>query len=186
MTRVIIASKSVKLIARLRNLMVENGYEVATIVGDCYDLKRQAKNLLVDVVIIDEDLIVGNITVIETILAEQQTVLIVGKSHQRSYYQQNPYLEFCDKPIHPSHLLMTLQMLEKYTKTVRELETKINQLEKKQKAAKKIQMAKQTLQKHQLMTEEEAHQYIQKRSMELRIPKEEFANRIIKRFNKKA
>jgi len=186
MTRVIIASKSEKLIAMLRGLLVGNGYEVVTVVSDRYDLKRQVKALVPNVVILDEELVLGDISLVETFSFEQQAVLFVGKNYQRAYYQQSPYLEFCEKPVQPNVLLMTLRMLTKYTDTVKLLESKINQLEKKQKIEKKIQMAKRELQLHQNMSENEAHQYIQKRSMELRISKEEFATRILKRFEKKA
>ena len=48
-----------------------------------------------------------------------------------------------------------------------------------------IRAAKRALQQHQNMTEDEAHRYIQKRSMELRISKLEFAKRILKIYQKK-
>ena len=59
------------------------------------------------------------------------------------------------------------------------------QLEKAQQAEKIIRAAKRALQQHQNMTEDEAHRYIQKRSMELRISKLEFAKRILKIYQKK-
>ena len=53
----------------------------------------------------------------------------------------------------------------------------MNQLEKAQQTEKIIRLAKRALQQHQNMTEDEAHRYIQKRSMELRISKLEFAQK---------
>ncbi|MBQ8992878.1 MAG: ANTAR domain-containing protein, partial [Turicibacter sp.] len=74
----------------------------------------------------------------------------------------------------------------KYGQTVKQLESKVNQLEKAQQTEKIIRAAKRTLQQHQNMTEDEAHRYIQKRSMELRISKLEFAQRILKIYQKKS
>lgn len=184
MTRVIIASKSEKLVSTIRNLIVEDGYEVVMVVTNQYELSRQIKTIAPNVVIIDEDLISVGASFIEAILLDQQTILLLGKAYQKGYYHSSPYLELCEKPIQPNLFLMTLRMLTKYSSTVRHLESKIDQLEKRQKTEKKIQEAKRALQYHEKMTEEEAHGYIQSRSMELRISKLEFATRILKRFEK--
>jgi len=185
MGRVIIASRSENLSSTIRTIVVRDGYEVAAVVTGQYDLMRQAKALSPNIIIIDGDLNL-EISLVEMLLMEQQGVLLVGKSFQKSYYQQSPYLEFCEKPIQPSLLLMTLRLLTKYTKTVRQLESKISKLEQRQKTDKLIQEAKRALQQYENMSEDEAHRYIQRRSMELRVSKLEFANRIIKRFEKKA
>ena len=57
-------------------------------------------------------------------------------------------------------------------------------LEQAQKTEKTIRLAKRALQQNQNMTEDEAHRYIQKRSMELRISKLELAERILKSYKK--
>ena len=186
MARVIIASKSEKLVATIRTLIVGDGYEIATVVTDRYELTRQIKMISPSIVIIDEELVSGGTSLIESFLLDQQAVLLLGKAYHKGYYHQSPYLELCEKPIQPNLFLMTLRMLMKYASTVRKLETKIDQLEQRQKTEKKIQEAKRLLQLQEQMTEEEAHRYIQNRSMELRISKLEFATRILKRFEKKS
>lgn len=51
---------------------------------------------------------------------------------------------------------------------------------------KAIRLAKRALQQNENMTEDEAHRYIQKRSMELRISKLELSERILKSYQKKS
>ncbi len=183
--RVIIASQSEKLISTIRSQIVSNGYEVAGVCSDGYELIRRAKALSPEVVIIDEDLTgMSMLSLVETLIFERQAVLLLGKSYQKSYYRQDPYFEFCDKPVQPMVLLTMLRMLTKYGQTVRQLESKVNQLELAQKTEKTIRMAKRALQQNENMTEEDAHRYIQKRSMELRIGKLELAERILKSYKK--
>ena len=135
----------------------------------------------------DEDLPgMSIVSLIETLIYERQAILLLGKSYQKFHYRQNPYFEFCEKPIQPIVLLTMLRVLMKYGQTVKQLESKVNQLEKAQQTEKIIRAAKRALQQHQNMTEDEAHRYIQKRSMELRISKLEFAQRILRIYQKKS
>ena len=120
----------------------------------------------------------------ETLIQERQAVLLVGKSYQKFYYRQDPYFEFCEKPVQSIVLTTMLHVLSKYGQTVRQLESKVNQLEKEKMNEKTIRLAKRALQQHEKMTEDEAHRYIQKRSMELRISKLELSERIIKSYKK--
>lgn len=185
--RIIIASQSEKVLSVVRSQVLNLGYEVIGISTDGYDLIRRSKSLSPEVVIVDEDLPgIGIITLVETLIHEQQAVLLLGKSYQKFYYAQNPYFEFCEKPLQPIVLSTMLRILMKYGQTVRQLESKVNQLEKAQQTEKIIRAAKRALQQHQNMTEDEAHHYIQRRSMELRISKLEFAQRILKMYQKKS
>ncbi|MDE5977431.1 MAG: ANTAR domain-containing protein [Turicibacter sp.] len=180
--RIIVASQSDKLVASIRSQVTSSGYEIVGVSTDSYDLIRRCKALTPTVVIIDEDLSgMSIITLVETLIHEQQAVLLLGKSYQKFYYRQDPYFEFCEKPVQPVVLLTMLRVLVKYGQTVRQLESKVNQLEQLQKAEKAIRLAKRILQKNQHISEDEAHRYIQKRSMELRISKLEFAELILKK-----
>lgn len=183
--RVIIASQSEKLISSIRSQIVGSGYEVVGICADGYELIRRTKALSPEVVIIDEELTgMSILSLVETLVFERQAVLLMGKSYQKSYYRQNPYFEFCEKPVQPMVLLTMLRMLTKYGQTVRQLESKVNQLEQAQRTEKTIRLAKRALQQHENMSEDDAHRYIQKRSMELRISKLELAERILKSYEK--
>lgn len=184
--RVIIASQSDKLVSNLRSQIVSSGYEVVAVSTDGYDLIRRVKALSPEVVIIDEDLGgMSLLSLVETLIFERQAVLLLGKSYQKFYYRQDPYFEFCEKPVQPIVLLTMLRVLTKYSHTVRQLESKVNQLEEAQKTEKTIRLAKRVLQ-NQGMTEDEAHHYIQRRSMELRISKLELSKRILKSYEKKS
>lgn len=183
--RVIIASQSDKLVSSIRSQVTGNGYEVVGISTDGYDLIRRSKALSPEVVIVDEDLPgMSIISLVETLIHERQAVLLIGKSYQKFYYRQDPYFEFCEKPIQTIVLVTMLRVLSKYGQTVRQLESKVNQLEKEKRTEKAIRLAKRALQQHENMTEDEAHRYIQKRSMELRISKLELSERIIKSYKK--
>lgn len=183
--RVIIASQSDKLVSSIRSQVTGNGYEVVGISTDGYDLIRRSKALSPQVVIVDEDLPgMSIISLVETLIHERQAVLLIGKSYQKFYYRQDPYFEFCEKPIQTIVLVTMLRVLSKYGQTVRQLESKVNQLEKEKRTEKAIRLAKRALQQHENMTEDEAHRYIQKRSMELRISKLELSERIIKSYKK--
>ena len=183
--RVIIASQSNKLVSSIRSQVTGSGYEVVGISTDGYDLIRRSKALSPEVVIVDEDLPgMSIISLVETLIHERQAVLLIGKSYQKFYYRQDPYFELCEKPIQPIVLVTMLRVLSKYGQTVRQLESKVNQLEKEKRTEKAIRLAKRALQQHENMTEDEAHRYIQKRSMELRISKLELSERIIKSYKK--
>ncbi|MDO5792889.1 MAG: ANTAR domain-containing protein [Turicibacter sp.] len=183
--RVIIASQSDKLVSLIRSQVTGSGYEVVGISTDGYDLIRRSKALSPEVVIVDEDLPgMSIISLVETLIHERQAVLLIGKSYQKFYYRQDPYFEFCEKPIQTIVLVTMLRVLSKYGQTVRQLESKVNQLEKEKRTEKAIRLAKRVLQQHENMTEDEAHRYIQKRSMELRISKLELSERIIKSYKK--
>ena len=183
--RVIIASQSDKLVSSIRSQVTGSGYEVVGISTDGYDLIRRSKALSPQVVIVDEDLPgMSIISLVETLIHERQAVLLIGKSYQKFYYRQDPYFEFCEKPIQTIVLVTMLRVLSKYGQTVRQLESKVNQLEKEKRTEKAIRLAKRALQQHENMTEDEAHRYIQKRSMELRISKLELSERIIKSYKK--
>lgn len=183
--RVIIASQSDKLVSLIRSQVTGSGYEVVGISTDGYDLIRRSKALSPEVVIVDEDLPgMSIISLVETLIHERQAVLLIGKSYQKFYYRQDPYFEFCEKPIQTIVLVTMLRVLSKYGQTVRQLESKVNQLEKEKRTEKAIRLAKRALQQHENMTEDEAHRYIQKRSMELRISKLELSERILKSYKK--
>lgn len=180
--RIIIASQSERLVSMIRTQITSSGYEVVGVATDSYDLIRRSKALAPGVVIVDEDLPgMSIVALVETLIQDRQAVLLLGKSYQRFYYHQDPYFEFCEKPVQAAILLTMLRVLTKYGQTVRQLESKVNKLEKAQEGEKKIQKAKRLLQQQERMTEEEAHRYIQKRSMELRISKVELAERILKK-----
>lgn len=184
MARIIIAAPK-KQIPLLRQPLIGAGNDVLLATTDLYELRRQAKSLRPDALVIDAELEGSIKHIVESFLEEHQSLLIVGMAFHRSYFRQSPYLEFIEKPIHQGLLSMTLKMLVKYSRTVRTLEHKVNKLETMQRNEKVINQAKRALQQHDGFTEGQAHQYLQKRSMELRISKAELADRIIKRFGKK-
>ena len=183
--RIIIASQSERLVSTIRSQVTSSGYEVVGITTDGYDLIRRSKALAPEVVIVDEDLPgMSIVSLVETLIHERQAVLLLGMSYQKFYYRQDPYFEFCEKPVQSIVLSTMLRVLTKYGQTVRQLESKVNELEQAQKTEKTIRLAKRALQQNQNMTEDEAHRYIQKRSMELRISKLELAERILKSYKK--
>ncbi len=184
--RIMIASQSEKLVSSIRSQVTSSGYEVVGMASNGYDLIRRCKALAPAVVIVDEELPgMSVISLVEILIQQRQAVLLVGMSYQKFYYRQDPYFEFCEKPVQPGVLLTMLRVLVKYGQTVRQLESKVNHLEKLQKEEKTIRLAKRALQQNERMSEDEAHRYIQKRSMELRISKLEVAEIILKKVRKK-
>jgi len=186
MARIVMASKSSKLLSLLKPLLISNGYDLVAITDNPYELSRQVKAWSPQIVIIDDEISNIGVSFVESLIFDQQAVLFMGKAYQRGYFHTSPYLEFCDKPIQPNIFLMTLRLLSKYAMTVKQLESKITKLEEKQKNDKLIGQAKRKLQLHKGYSEDEAHLYIQKRSMELRISKAELSKRILKIFTEKA
>lgn len=183
--KVIIASNSKNLVAAIRSRIVANGLTVAAITTNSYELIRQSKALEPHLVIIDDELEGGSlIPIVEMLTSDRRAVIFLGKAYQTAYYEANPYLEFSNKPVQLSVLEATIRMLVKYTDSLRLLESKVEQYERKQKTDKKVGQAKELLQHRQDMSEEEAHRYIQKVSMEQRISKLECAEKIIQEFGK--
>jgi len=182
--KVIIASNCPQLVASIRTRIVATGFTICAITKDSYELLRQSKNLSPTLVIIDDELEGGNlIPVIETLTHNRQAVILLGKAYKNTYYQPSPYLEFSNKPVQLPVLETTIRMLVKYTDSLRLLESKVEHYEQKQKTDQKVRQAKKLLQQCEAMSEEDAHRYIQKKSMELRISKLECAEKIIQKYS---
>lgn len=144
--RVIIASQSDKLVSSIRSQVMNSGYEIVGISTDGYDLIRRSKALSPEVVIVDEDLPgMSIVSLVETLIHERQAVLLVGKSYQKFYYRQDPYFEFCEKPVQSIVLTTMLHVLSKYGQTVRQLESKVNQLEKEKMNEKTIRLDRKSV-----------------------------------------
>jgi len=183
--KVIIATNSETLIAAIRPRIVNCGLMIAGISTNSYELLRMSKALAPTLIIIDDELEGGNlIPVVESLTFDRHAVILLGKSYQHAYYQPSPYLEFSNKPVQLSLLEATIRLLVKYTDSLRLLESKVEHYEQKQKTDQQVRLAKRLLQQQKQMSEEDAHRYIQKTSMEQRISKLECAEKIIQQFGK--
>ena len=89
------------------------------------------------------------VSLVETLIHERQAVLLLGKSYQSFIIDKIPYFEFCEKPVQSIVLSTMLRVLTKYGQTVRQLESKVNELEQAQKTEKTIRLAKRALQQNQ-------------------------------------
>lgn len=181
--KVLLGSNSEKMIAKLRPYLTASGYTVCAIAQDSYELLRLNQALSPHLIILDEELRGGSLlSAVETLTFHKRAVIVIGKAHKIGYYSQSPYLEFSNVPVQLSLLDATIRMLVKYTDSLRKLENKVEQYELKQKTDKKVGQAKRLLQQVEDMSEDEAHRYIQKCSMERRISKLECAEEIIKKY----
>ena len=186
-SKVIIASHNATFVSGLRSRLNAQGFEVAAVCLDSYDLLRRSRALHPDVIILDEALPgIDSVTLVEALIFEKQNIVVIGKSYQKSFYQQQTCLEFIEKPVQMSVLVTVLRMITKYGQTVKKLETRVDKLEKKQQQDKVVSKAKRLLQSEEGYTEVEAHEYLQKRSMELRISKSELAKRLLNHYETKS
>ncbi|MCL1949630.1 MAG: antitermination regulator [Turicibacter sp.] len=162
--KVIIASTSATLTNRVQARVMACGFMVEAVIGNSYELLRQAKSLSPRLIIIDDELEGGNLaSVIETLTRDRRPVIVLGMAYKKDFYQPSPYLEFSHKPVQLPLLENTIRMLVKYSDSLRVLETKVEHYEQKQKTDKAVSHAKKILQEHESMTEEAAHRYIQKK-----------------------
>lgn len=187
MARIIIGSTNEKLYKQLNIILTSSGHNIITQGLDSYDLLRKIRSYHPDLCIIDNDLKgMNTYTLSESIIEESlSAVIVLCKSYEVSKYSKlkdNIYFSAEIKSSNYSNLQLIIPIMVKSCNYVRNIEQKLRKLETEIKNQKIINQAKRLLIKYEAFSEEEAHKYILKKSMEKRLSKEKFADEIVIKY----
>lgn len=184
MIKIMIAMNREKQIVKMKNLLVEEGYNVIYVARDGQECLRKARILQPDLAIIDFDLPVYNGYEVAKILIEDKicSVLLIASDTQTTLIgecQDQWDFAYLVKPINKSTLITAVQLITKTRKKVKELEKENKNLRDSLESRKLIEKAKGILMKELGIPEQDAYRIIQKRSMDKRIPMKEIAKAVI-------
>jgi len=188
LVRVIIALASETQSAKMKNLLVENGYDVVWVSKDGLECLRKTRIHKPDLVILDYDLPSYTGYEVARILTEDGicNVILLANDAQKS--MMNEYDDQWDfaclqKPITVSGLISAVGLTAKNRKKIKSLEKEIKDLKDSLESRKLIEHAKGILMEKLGLTENEAFRRIQKQSMDKRLPINEVAKSIIIAYN---
>lgn len=187
MARIIIGTTNNKLFKQLNTILISSGHDVIAQCVDSYDLLRKIRSYNPDLCIIDDDLKGMNSDILsETIIEESlSAVIVLCKSYEiNKFYRlkDNIYFSVEVKSSNFSNLKLIIPIIVKSCNYVRNIEKRLQKLETEIKNQKIINQAKRLLIKYEAFSEEEAHKYILRKSMEKRLSKEKFADEIVIKY----
>lgn len=182
--RILIAFSSDSQSMKIRNLLIENGFNVIDIAKDGQECLRKARLLKPDLAILDFDLPLSTGYDIAKVLSEDKicSTLLVLNDNQKSLINEHKDewdFTFLVKPINRSALIGTIRLIVRNNKRIRDLEKEISTLKDSLESRKLIEKAKGILMKQMGINEQEAFRKIQKQSMDKGIAMKEIAKAII-------
>ncbi|MHC1747060.1 MAG: ANTAR domain-containing response regulator [Cellulosilyticaceae bacterium] len=177
------------LIAKsLEVCLVESGYRILAHCNNGQDILRRLSTHNIDLVILEPSL-KGVVLkeIVSVILKNYRIPVIVLANDAESGYFYDLTGEFgfacIQKPLSKQALLQSIVLLINSMQAIKKLQAKVNTLEKKLENKDIILKAKEYLMTIEQMSENEAHRYIQKESMDRKITKEQMAKEILRRNN---
>lgn len=184
MVRIIIALGNDSQSLKMKNLMIENGYNVVDVAKDGHECLRKARLLRPDLVILDFDLPLFTGYEVAKVLNEDRicsTLLLVNDSQKSLINEHKDDWDFSCmlKPVNRSALISTILLIIKNDRKVKSLEKEIEELRDSLETRKLIEKAKGILMKAQGLSEQEAFRRIQRQSMDKAMPMKEIAKAII-------
>lgn len=182
--RILLALSSEASNAKLRMILIENGYTVADVARDGHDALRKARALRPDLVILDHALPLLNGDEVARVILEDGIgdVILLTTDAQKSIMDEvAPDGSFVCmvKPLNKPVLINTIELMMKNRRRVRQLEKEIEELRNTLDTRKEVEKAKGLLMRNLNLTEAEAFKRIQKQSMDRGIPMKEIAKAII-------
>lgn len=191
LVRIIIALAKEAQSIKMKNLLIENGYDVIWCAKDGLECLRKARTHKPDLVILDYDLPSYTGHEVAKILSEDDicnTILLVNDAQKSMINEYSDKWDFIclSKPITISGLISTIELTVKNRKRIKRLEKEIEDLKDSIESRKLVEQAKGILMEKFNLTENEAFRKIQKQSMDKRLPIKDVAKEIMldERLNK--
>lgn len=187
MSGVLIVTSSEKSIAPLAEILLQNGYNQIYTVGDCGEARRVLLERSFALCIINSPLPdeTGEAFAVHVMTENAAQVLFIVRdiSYEETTVRLAEYGVFTlSKPINKAMLWSTLKLITASRVKVAKLETEKDRLQKKMEEMTLINRAKCILIQYFGITEEQAHKYIEKQAMDLRITKFAVAKNILKTY----
>ncbi|MFA9396985.1 MAG: ANTAR domain-containing response regulator [Clostridiaceae bacterium] len=173
----------------LTDMLTRNGYIVYK-AKDAASTLRITRSVMPSLVLMDVNLMGMNAYDTAMIIEEDNisSVLFITGSLNKNLYDRlekmNIYA-YLTKPVNSSQIKQVVEFSIRNSIKIRKLKDKVKKLENNLEARKKIERAKGIISSRLKISEEEAYKFLRKKSMDLCLPMEIVANKILKDYGEK-
>ena len=185
--RVLIAEDEALIRLDLKEMLLEEGFDVVAEVSDGATAVRLARELRPDLCILDLKMpVMDGIQAAEQVTRERlSAVLILTAFSQRDLIEKARRagaMAYLVKPFQKHDLLPAIQIAAGRFKDLQGLEDQVGDLTDRLEARKLVERAKGLLQEHEQMTEPAAFRWLQKTAMERRLSMKAVAEQVVERY----
>ena len=185
--RVLIAEDEALIRLDLKEMLLEEGFDVVSEVSDGATAVRMARELRPDLCILDLKMpVMDGIQAAEQITGERlSAVLILTAFSQRDLIEKARRagaMAYLVKPFQKHDLLPAIEIAAGRFKDLQGLEAEVGTLTDRLEARKVVDRAKGLLMEHEGLTEPQAFRWIQKAAMEERLTMKLVAEQVIEKF----
>jgi two-component system, response regulator PdtaR len=185
--RVLIAEDEALIRLDLKEMLVEEGFDVVAEVSDGATAVRLARDLRPDLAILDLKMpVMDGIQAAEQITGERlSAVLILTAFSQRDLVEKARRagaMAYLVKPFQKHDLLPAIEIAAGRFKELQGLQDEVGTLTDRLEARKVVERAKGLLQQHEEMSEPAAFRWIQKTAMERRLTMKAVAEQVVERY----
>ena len=185
--RVLIAEDEALIRLDLKEMLVEEGFDVVAEVSDGATAVRLARELRPELAILDLKMpVMDGIQAAEQITQERlSAVLILTAFSQRDLIEKARRagaMAYLVKPFQKHDLLPAIQIAASRFKDLQGLEERVGDLSDRLEARKVVDRAKGLLQEHEGMSEAQAFRWLQRTAMEQRITMKAVADQVVQRY----
>ena len=185
--RVLIAGANDRTFDSLRELLPPDSYEAPLRAGSAGEVKRMLLETDVDLVILNAPLRDEFGTQLALNLSRDNLcvlMLVPAESFDAVCYKvEDEGILTLSKPVSRSGLLGAIKLLTAMRGKLRKLDRQNQALQEKMQDIRTVNRAKWLLIEIKRMTENEAHYYIEKRAMDMRLSRREVAENIIRTYD---
>jgi two-component system, response regulator PdtaR len=185
--RVLIAEDEALIRLDLKEMLLEEGFDVVAEVSDGATAVRMARELRPDLCILDLKMpVMDGIQAAEQVTRERlSAVLILTAFSQRDLIdkaRRAGAMAYLVKPFQKHDLLPAIQIAAGRFKDLQGLEDQVGDLTDRLEARKLVERAKGLLQEHEDMSEPAAFRWLQKTAMERRLSMKAVAEQVVERY----
>ena len=186
--RVLIAEDEALIRLDLKEMLIEEGFDVVAEVSDGATAVRLARELRPDLSILDLKMpVMDGIQAAEQITKERlSAVLILTAFSQRDLIEKARRagaMAYLVKPFQKHDLLPAIEIAAGRFKDMQGLEEQVGDLSHRLEARKLVDRAKGLLQEHEAMTEAQAFRWLQKTAMQQRVTMKAVAEQVVERYS---
>jgi response regulator NasT len=187
--RVLIAEDEALIRLDLKEMLVEEGFDVVAEVSDGATAVRMARELRPDLAILDLKMpVMDGMQAAEQITRERlSAVLILTAFSQRDLVEKARRagaMAYLVKPFQKHDLLPAIEIAAGRFKELQGLEAEVGTLTDRLEARKVVERAKGLLQEHEDMSEAAAFRWIQRTAMERRLTMRAVAEQVLERYGR--
>ena len=186
--RVLIAEDEALIRLDLKEMLLEEGFDVVAEVSDGATAVRLARELRPDLCILDLKMpVMDGIQAAEQVTKERlSAVLILTAFSQRDLIdkaRRAGAMAYLVKPVQKHDLLPAIQIAAGRFKDLQGLEDQVGDLTDRLESRKVVERAKGLLQEHEGMSEPAAFRWLQKTAMERRLSMKAVAAQVVERYS---